>query len=1260
MKMDEFAIVGRKPNHEKARVDTLVPQYLRNSAANAINFLQEYYDYLNRDSQGATLRLSQLVSENDIDQTSAKYLDAIQAEIASIVPNSDYITDRVTLYKRIVHFYRSKGSQESVNTFFRIFFGEAGIPTISYGETPYTYSLATSSFPSEWREKYKRLVHPAGLQFLVDLLLYAVVRGGGDDTGLTQDASLVKAGWDADYYGARVEDYLSTASYVGPSLKRHLPVTSAYHSSGDLSDVGNSSDSGGSFGALEGSPTENADGTFTFDGVDDRVTTGDMPGSGGFNSNDDWTISFMFKGDGSQSLTPIVVDSSNLALFSIYKNSSDQIVYETKQDAVSPATRTLVADYDSTTAIRQVTITNTADSQGGATARIYIDDRLYGSRADADFDGDSQAQAMITALMYGELPISGGSSAIYGKGVFKEFRFFNKALSGRQVRDLWLLNTKAGGDLTGHDWYKDLVPPYRRADVADSQDDPYSAYMLPKYQPGWLEYLDLVKILASADANDVNDSQDRVADIKYAYNLKPAEIRDAYFRRRYQGMLKYYDPGPIAGYGDRTVAESIAAFEQLNSLKLYSFGADVTSVYYTLATDVDSQQEGGSFTLTMTSSVNAPVGAAVYYDIENVESSDLDGFSSADVDSQGNVYSFFVPSPILLDGRTSQTISKDLYYYSGDKIYKASTAGTSGTTEREGPKVTVAAPASGTQATATCTISNGTISTITVTGIGDGYDSQGEAAVTITPPAIKSSDGSTVFQSGVLAIAVGSGGSGYTSAPTVTIAAPSDLSVVHGGVQATAYATLSGDAVASVTVVNPGLGYSSAPSVTFSGGGGSGASATASLIDMTLDSQGNDIFPLHYETATATATVIGGSVSEITINNRGLGYSYQLPTGTSDVDDGDITWTYASVYPNTSKTFTLTADSQIEADTDITFRLQDYPTVFATLSPFDDMDILTIAFSYDATDSEGGLLDFSMTFAPTVDTMATSIPWAIDFADSQTDVDSQDFNGALSGNFTRSGAATDTISLETASDYYTEGSETVRIVVGHSWVGNSSFSAGDFVYYGDNLYYCMTTGSKTGATANPGHTASADIVQGIKLSYVGNSHFAIELADVFLTPTIVIGSTLASGDSQLDGTGTDSGAFRFVLYGTNIEDGKTIPFAISGSSLGIATIDTASGTFSFSSGTANTGADQVSYVDPGSSGTDASDAVTCTIGTAWGAGSLTSGSFVYNGANLYVVGNDGTAVTAPTHGSGTTIIDDIRYTYVGPATYTVTITNPDA
>ncbi len=73
-------------------------------------------------------------------------------------------------------------------------------------------------------------------------------------------------------------------------------------------------------------------------------------------------------------------------------------------------------------------------------------------------------------------------------------------------------------------------------------------------------------------------------------------------------------------------------------------------------------------------------------------------------------------------------------------------------------------------------------------------------------------------------VTITNGGSGYTTAPAVTISAPTT------GITATATSTISNGAVVSVTITNPGSGYTSAPTVTFAAPtSGTTATGTANL-----------------------------------------------------------------------------------------------------------------------------------------------------------------------------------------------------------------------------------------------------------------------------------------------------------------------------------------------------------------------------------------------------------------------------------------------
>ena len=81
-------------------------------------------------------------------------------------------------------------------------------------------------------------------------------------------------------------------------------------------------------------------------------------------------------------------------------------------------------------------------------------------------------------------------------------------------------------------------------------------------------------------------------------------------------------------------------------------------------------------------------------------------------------------------------------------------------------------------------------------------------------------------------IVIANGGSGYVSQPTVTISAPP---ATVNAIQATAGAvTIVAGQITAIALGNPGRGYTSPPTITITGGGGSGAIATASMVESEL------------------------------------------------------------------------------------------------------------------------------------------------------------------------------------------------------------------------------------------------------------------------------------------------------------------------------------------------------------------------------------------------------------------------------------------
>lgn len=133
------------------------------------------------------------------------------------------------------------------------------------------------------------------------------------------------------------------------------------------------------------------------------------------------------------------------------------------------------------------------------------------------------------------------------------------------------------------------------------------------------------------------------------------------------------------------------------------------------------------------------------------------------------------------------------------------------------------------------------------------FRSKGTGAVNLAPGSrgVNISNGGTVT-----AITRTNAGSGYTSAPDVTISPPTTA----GGVQATATVAISGGSITTFTITNAGSGYVEQPTVTFSGGGGSGAAAFASVgSPVSLKSVHGSIFLLGPNSTLLVATETGNA-----------------------------------------------------------------------------------------------------------------------------------------------------------------------------------------------------------------------------------------------------------------------------------------------------------------------------------------------------------------------------------------------------------------
>ncbi len=178
---------------ETQTVASVLPEHFELGAPELIKLLKAYYRHLNKELS-PSFELNNLIRQHDVDTASDKYLDAIERMIGAAIPQSRSL-DRVRLYKVIADYYNSRGSEESVYAFFRIFYDEfvtliypkevlftvgdpdKGIVSTenrvrdSFRYQEFSYVIKSESDQANWKNEYLKFVHPAGLKFFISLTL---------------------------------------------------------------------------------------------------------------------------------------------------------------------------------------------------------------------------------------------------------------------------------------------------------------------------------------------------------------------------------------------------------------------------------------------------------------------------------------------------------------------------------------------------------------------------------------------------------------------------------------------------------------------------------------------------------------------------------------------------------------------------------------------------------------------------------------------------------------------------------------------------------------------------------------------------------------------------------------------------------------------------------------------------------------------------------------------------------------------------------
>lgn len=178
------------------KVVEVLPDYFKEDAPKLIQLLEAYNDFL--DSEGGfNDELRNVLKARDVDGVSLEFLNFILEEVGLGITQDQFVDPR-EVTRNFPDFFRYKGSLFSAQGFFRALYGEEveisypkdqifivgesqlgpeSLRFIQNGALYQTLSiLVKSSRPiSQWRDLYKRYVHPAGFFLGGEVLAEGIV-----------------------------------------------------------------------------------------------------------------------------------------------------------------------------------------------------------------------------------------------------------------------------------------------------------------------------------------------------------------------------------------------------------------------------------------------------------------------------------------------------------------------------------------------------------------------------------------------------------------------------------------------------------------------------------------------------------------------------------------------------------------------------------------------------------------------------------------------------------------------------------------------------------------------------------------------------------------------------------------------------------------------------------------------------------------------------------------------------------------------------
>jgi hypothetical protein len=119
----------KKLNIEHSKVEQLIPQQLLGDAQQLVEFLKEYYNFLNADGNPSDI-INNMLQNKDLDLLVDSFIDLVRKEIGEGL-SRNLVANKINVYKNIIQLYQAKGSIASFKLLFRILFNteiDIGLP----------------------------------------------------------------------------------------------------------------------------------------------------------------------------------------------------------------------------------------------------------------------------------------------------------------------------------------------------------------------------------------------------------------------------------------------------------------------------------------------------------------------------------------------------------------------------------------------------------------------------------------------------------------------------------------------------------------------------------------------------------------------------------------------------------------------------------------------------------------------------------------------------------------------------------------------------------------------------------------------------------------------------------------------------------------------------------------------------------------------------------------------------------------------------